>query len=90
MMRTVMPLARRNDPDTSHEAATRAREFQARHEALIWQALKDYGPSIPPELEVYTGLESIAISRRGAGMERKGLVSMGPDKREGYRVWRAI
>lgn len=90
MTQLTLPLSRRTDPHTSKAAASRAESFRARHEAKIWQALKDYGPMIPCEIAAHTGMDSVAVSRRGAGMARKGLVTLGPDVREGCRVWRAI
>ena len=89
MTQLDLPLARRTDAATSHAAAKRAVVFKARHEAKIWQALKDYVILIPSEIAYHTGLDAVAVSRRGAGMVRKGLVSVGPDVREGCRVWRA-
>ena len=89
MEQMEIPLARRSDPDTSRVAAKRAAEFRIRHEAKIWQALKDYGSMIPSEIAYHTGLDAVAVSRRGAGMVMKLLVTVGPDVREGCRVWRA-
>lgn len=89
-MQLDLPLARNTDPSTSHDAARRADTFKARHEAVILQALRDYGAMIPSEIAAHCRLDSIAISRRGAGMQRKGLITCGPDVREGCRVWRAV
>lgn len=90
MTQLDLPLARRTDPQTSHDAAWNARAFKARQEAKIWQALKDWGPMIPREIGPHVNMDSVAVARRGAGMERKHLIVMGPEVREGCRVWRAI
>jgi predicted transcriptional regulator len=84
------PLSRRSDPATSHQAADRAASFAGKHRALIWNALIDNGPRTPRELADITGMDYVAIQRRGAEMERAGLITRGPEVRDGQQVWRGI
>lgn len=88
MNQLALPLARRTDPDTSRRAADRAFGFQARQEAKIYAALRS-GPMTAKEIAAATGLDYVAVSRRDKGMERKGLIRMGPDERGGCRIWRS-
>lgn len=90
MMQLALPLARRTDPETSHEAAARAAQFQCRHIALIYCALKDHGPMNKDGIARRTGLDAVAVARRGKEMERAGLVAIGPDKLDGSRLWRVL
>jgi hypothetical protein len=85
------PLARRSDPQTSHDAAEKAKHFQARHISIIWDCLVQNGPMTPKEIESwFTGLDYVAIQRRGCDLERRGLIVRGPEVRDGQRVWKAI
>ena len=90
MMQLSIPLSRNTDPQTSHEAAEKAKSFKCRHIAGIYHALYVYGAMTPREIEPRTGLEVdyIGIQRRGAEMERKGLITRGPDVRDGMKIWR--
>ena len=81
--------SRRNDPATSVRAGERADTFAPRHISLIWNALHDCGPMTPKQLAHVTQIDYVAIQRRGAEMERKGLIVRGPDERDGMRVWMA-
>lgn len=89
-MQLDLPLLRRADPDTSHDAAHRACEFKTRHEALILDALRAHGPMTAREIASVIRLDSVQISRRRRGMERKRLVSIWPNARNGCRIWRVI
>lgn len=94
MMQLETPLVRNTDPQTSRDAAGKARVFKARHIAIIWDALKTLdmikpGIATPRSIAEYTGIDYVAVQRRGAEMERKGLIVRGPDKRHGQLVWRA-
>ena len=93
MMQLSTPLSRTTDPQTSHDAADKSRVFKARHIAIIWDALKTLdmikpGIATPRAIAEYTGIDYVAVQRRGAEMERKGLIVRGPDKRHGQLVWR--
>lgn len=83
------PCARQRDPQTSHDAAEKAKSFQARHIALIWDCLKTHGPMTPREIAEKTGLDYHAVQRRGADMWVRNLIERGPDVKDGQRVWRA-
>lgn len=89
-MALEFPMFRTGDPQTSKDAAEKAREFKARHIAKIYAALDQVGAhgATKNELAHLTSLDDVAICRRGKEMEEKGLVVIGPDSREGCRVWR--
>lgn len=80
-------LTRRRDPQTSREAAERSGKFRGRHEALILEALKA-GPMTKDEIATATGLTDIQVARRGKEMTEAGLVTIGPETRDGCRVWK--
>jgi DNA-binding IscR family transcriptional regulator len=82
------PLSRRTDPATSHRAADRSSEFRAKHRALIWNALLEHGPMTYREIAEITRLEPVAVNRRGKEMQDGGLVQIGPDTKDGMRLWR--
>ena len=88
-MQLSIPLSRNTDPQTSVDAAEKAKTFKARHIALIYEALNFYRHGlIPRHIAYYTGMDYTAIQRRGAEMERKGLITRGPDVRDGMKIWR--
>ena len=63
------PLARRTDPQTSIDAGRKAKErIVALHERLIIECLRLHGPQTAKEMEAYTGLSNIQISRRSGGL----------------------
>jgi len=66
-------LARRNDPDTSKQAAARVHEFAAGHCAEILAALKRHGPASPERIAELTGIDRVAVCRRLPEIERAGL-----------------
>jgi len=71
LMGRMAALARRDDPDTSKEAAARVYEFKARHLALIAAALSAGGKT-KDEIATVTRLDHIAVARRmKEGEERK-------------------
>lgn len=84
------PRARKRDPATSHQAAERAATFAGKHRALIWNALLERGPMHYREIAAVTGLEPVAVNRRGKEMQEQGLVAIGPDVKDGMRLWRGI
>lgn len=88
-------LARRNDPQTSKDAAARVAEFAAGHRAEILAALKRGGPSSPERLAEISGLDRIAICRRLPELERDGTAAPTgetvPTKAgRSQRVWKAL
>ena len=100
MTQLDLPLARRSDPVTSHDAARGTISFRARHEAKIYSAIADAGQQGATYREVAdaTGMEPVAVARRLAGMERRGLIKrsitgidrhgVAYEQRNGMLVWR--
>lgn len=80
------PRARRRDPATSHQAAASAESFAHQHAGMILAALET--PGTAKEIAQRCGLTSVQVSRRGVEMEKAGLVRIGPEVRDGCRVWR--
>lgn len=83
-------LARRTDAQTSKQSAAATVSFRARHIALIWGTLKEYGPMTAKQIAACTALDNVQVSRRGKEMEARRLVTIGPDTRDGCRIWRAV
>lgn len=83
-------LSRSSDPETSRVAGENSKEFRARHISKIWAVLKDFGPMNKNEIAIKTGLDATQVARRGKEMELNHLVSIGPDSKDGCRLWRAI
>jgi len=67
--------ARRTDPETSHEAAKRAKEFAGEHHRKIlnFLALDRQGSTIYGIAD-YTKIDHVAIARRMGELERAGKV----------------
>lgn len=62
-------LARRTDRQTSIDAGRKAQtSIVALHERLILECLRLHGPMTAKEMEAYTGLSSVQISRRSGGL----------------------
>jgi len=88
---SVVPaLSRISDPETSQRAGENSKEFRARHISKIWAALIDFGPMNKNEIAIKTGLDATQVARRGKEMELNHLVSIGPDVKDGCRLWRSI
>lgn len=83
-------LSRSSDPETSKVAGENSKEFRARHISKIWSSLKDFGPMNKNEIALKTGLDATQVARRGREMELNNLVSIGPEVKDGCRLWRAI
>lgn len=84
--------ARRRDPATSQEAASRVSNFAAGHYAGIRCALV-IGPATIYEIAARTGLDHVAVARRLSEMERAGIAEPTTETRPGptgrqCRVWR--
>ncbi len=77
--------ARRRDPDTSQEAASKVREFAAGHYARIMAALRE-SPGTYVEIAERSGLERHAVARRLCEMSSLGVYLTG-EKRDGMREW---
>lgn len=84
----IKPVARRTDPQTSHDAAKRAERFAATHAGKIIAALKEHGPSTPEGLSERTGLTVVQLCRRLPEIQAKGLAEPTGEVVNGFRVWR--
>ena len=80
--------ARRTDPQTSHDAASRAERFAASHAGRILAALKEHGPGTPAALSGHTGLTVVQIDRRLPELRVIGLAWPTGEILGGYRVWK--
>lgn len=56
--------ARRSDPDTSREAARRARSLAGQHAAQILAVLRQGGNQTCTEIAVASGLTAVQVARR--------------------------
>ena len=83
-------LYRTSDPITSVVAGEKTKEFRARHISKIWAVLKDFGPMNKNEIASKTGLDATQVARRGKEMELNHLVKIGPERKDGCRLWRAL
>lgn len=72
----VHKLARRDDPATSHAAASQAHELAPRHGAAIVAALKERGPMSKTGIAAATGISDHAISRRLGELQAQGLIRL--------------
>jgi len=77
--------ARRRDPETSKEAASRVKGFAAGHYARIMAALR-LGPATYAEIAERAELERHAVARRLPEMASLGVYLTG-QKRDGMREW---
>ena len=66
--------ARSNDPVTSFEAADQVKP--EKHFQMIVECLKTHGPLGKDGIAHFTGLESVAISRRLPELQMMGLVKL--------------
>lgn len=78
--------ARKRDPETSQEAASRVRDFASGHYAKIMRALRDGGPGTYREIADRCGLERHAVARRLGEMGSLGVYRTDA-KRDGMAVW---
>lgn len=65
--------ARRSDPETSRQAAARARAFAGKHHRMILAAL-EAGPAGKTEIGRRCGLTEQQVARRMHELRRAGLV----------------
>lgn len=82
----MIPLARTQDPITSHQAADRVEQFRCSHEARIYDALHNASGLTYREIAGITGMEPVAVARRLKAMERRSLIYRFND-RGGMAVW---
>lgn len=90
-------LARRDGPDTSKEAAQSLET--SRLERMVHEAIRSYGEQGCCAYQLlehrFRDLPYSSVTARFSALERKGLISCGPDKRKGpsgrsQRVMRSI
>lgn len=61
--------ARRCDPETSKEAASRVREFAAGQSAEILMLLHKYGPQSPEQLAAHMAIDAYSVRKRLSDLE---------------------
>ena len=71
---SVKSMARRNDLETSHEAARDASKKAPNHRVIALQALSEHGPMTDYELAEKTGLQQNSIGKRRKDCQDIGLV----------------
>jgi Mn-dependent DtxR family transcriptional regulator len=86
--------ARRCDPDTSKEAASRVREFAAGQCAAILAVLREKGPLGAEQIAAYLSIEPYSTRKRLADLEHAGRAKPLPMQRvtasgRHERIWRA-
>ena len=92
---TQIPLFRTTDPSTSRDAAARVPQFQASHEAKIYDALcHALDGRTYREIAALTKLEPVAVGRRLVTMARRKLITRRRDEttgkylqRDGCALW---
>ena len=67
-----LPMARRTDPITSHQAAASAADLQQRHHDLIVRCLESHGALGKDGVAARTRLDGVAVCRRLAELQRLG------------------
>ncbi len=88
-------LARNTDPETSHEAAARVREFAHGQCAEILNLLRKYGPMSPEQIAAHMAIDAYSVRKRTADLERAGVacptgVTVPTVSGRRQRVWQAI
>jgi len=84
-----LPLARRSDPVTSHQAAARAASFAVSHRNRIMAVLTE--PLTIKEIAARCSgddIDHVAVARRMPELKALGLAQPTDEKRDGCRVWR--
>ena len=70
----IQPLARNNDPETSHEAAANASFRASANKLLAMRTLDRYGALTDYELAARTGLQQNSIGKRRKDCQDAGMV----------------
>lgn len=70
----LLPLARRGDPATSHQAAASAKEMAIRHSRAIQYVLKEFGPNGKDGIASLTKLSGVQVARRLSEMHKLGVI----------------
>lgn len=87
--------ARRSDPETSKDAASRVREFAAGQCAEILTMLHKYGPLSPEQIAAKLAIDKVAVCRRlpdlqKASKARPTGLTVATIAGRRQRVWQAI
>ncbi len=61
--------ARRHDPETSKDAATRVREFASGQCAEILFLLNKYGPQSPEQIAAHMAIDAYSVRKRLSDLE---------------------
>ena len=85
-----LPLARRDNPQTSHRAAERAAKVAPSHRNIIAASLRDNGPQTVKGIADSTGLSQYAVSKRLSEMGQLGTAELTGEVIDGCRQWRAL
>ena len=83
--------SRRSDPDTSRRAASNFHSSgkPAAHKKKIMAAMKSFpGGCTPHDIAKVIGLDTVQITRRRIDLLREKRITVGPDVRDGFQVWR--
>ena len=100
MNQLALPLSRKTDPQTSHDAADRVPSFKAKHEAAIFGAIIVAGKrgATAKEIAAEIGLTDVQVNRRLGAMGERGVIwrrlvgyeyeTPIYEKRNGCAVWR--
>lgn len=81
--------ARASDPETSHAAAARARDFAGALGVKVYEELAKHGPGTTHELAERMGLSLVTVSPRMRPLELQGRVRRA-GRRLGRTVWEAV
>lgn len=87
--------ARRTDPATSHEAASRVHEFAPSQHQQIIAILKANGPLTPEQIGDKMAIDAYAVRKRLPELERIGLATTTGEVKKtrsgrSQRVWEAV
>ena len=87
-MTATLPRARSRDPQTSHQAAERAKVFAPTHAQLIYDVLTVTNMTAS-EIADCTRLTVVQVCRRLPEIDGLTVVTRGgiPLERDGFRVW---
>lgn len=66
--------ARRDNINTSHDAAERAEGLAARHKALVYEVLHRDGPLASEQIAAITGLDALQVMKRISDLRNESAV----------------
>lgn len=93
-MGTIKPLARRNDPATSHDAAQAAASFAGTHCERIHTALIQCGPMDLEQIGIMVGMDGYQCRKRLSDLQKIGKAEPTGElartkSGRSQRIWRA-